>query len=222
LRCHSMTGPNPRHTPQVLATLTRHGAHATFFLIGERAAAHPELVAAIKADGHEVGNHYLQRGTTLGDSRASFAAKLARAEQIIGLPNSPKLFRPPGGFAWPGQLRQARELGYTCVLGTAYPHDPAHPPVGYIQWLVKKNMMPGAIVILHDGITDPTRTIQALPEILAEGRRRGIRFVSVGELLRVRCRPDSGAALLSHGRTPSACAGALGTAGLGRRLGREG
>jgi peptidoglycan/xylan/chitin deacetylase (PgdA/CDA1 family) len=96
---------------------------------------------------------------------------------------SAKLFRPPSGLAWPWQLRRARELGYTCVLGSAYPHDPAHPPVGYIEWLIKKNTVPGAIVILHDGIADPTRGIQALPAILAEGQRRGIRFVTVGELL---------------------------------------
>jgi hypothetical protein len=59
-------GPNPAYTPQVLALLAQNHAHATFFLIGERAAAHAEVVAAIKAGGHEVGNHYLHRGTTLG------------------------------------------------------------------------------------------------------------------------------------------------------------
>jgi chitin deacetylase len=141
------------------------------------------MLAAIKAAGHEVGNHYLHRGSALGDSTAAFSAKLTRAEQIIGLPQSPKLFRPPGGLAWPWQLRAARELGYTCVLGSAYPHDPAHPPARYIRWLITRNMVPGSIVILHDGIADPSRSIQALPEILAEGSRRGMRFVTVRELL---------------------------------------
>jgi hypothetical protein len=51
--------------------------------------------------------------------------------------------------------------------------------------LVAKNMVPGAIVILHDGISDPSRSIEALPKILAEGERRRIRFVPVGELLRL-------------------------------------
>jgi hypothetical protein len=49
--------------------------------------------------------------------------------------------------------------------------------------LIEKNLAPGAIVILHDGISDPTRSIQALPHILQTGRQRGIRFVSIGELL---------------------------------------
>jgi peptidoglycan/xylan/chitin deacetylase (PgdA/CDA1 family) len=120
-------GPHPLYTPQVLALLARDQAHATFFLVGERAAAHPNVVAAIKAGGHEVGNHYLHRGTALGAGRS---------------------FRST-----------------------------------YVKWLVKKNLVPGAIVILHDGVSDPSRGIQALPEILAEGRRRGIRFVTVGALL---------------------------------------
>jgi peptidoglycan-N-acetylglucosamine deacetylase len=189
-------GPNPIHTPQVLRILAEHGAHATFFLIGQRAAAHPEVVAAIKAGDHEVGNHYLQRGTTLADSRTTFGEKLVRAEEIIGV-EEPKLFRPPGGFAWPWQLREARERGYLCVLGSAYPHDPSHPPVPYIEWLVKKNMVPGAIVILHDGISDPSRSIQALAGILAEGQRRGIRFVTIGELLKRRAGPPNNAMQLT-------------------------
>jgi peptidoglycan/xylan/chitin deacetylase (PgdA/CDA1 family) len=177
-------GPHPVHTRQVLAILARHQAHATFFLIGDRAAAHPELVAAIKAGGHEVGNHYLHRGTTLA-AGASFRGKLVQAEQAIG-PSPPKLFRPPSGLAWPSQLREVRDLGYVAVLGSAYPHDPARPPVRYIEWLVKKNLVPGAIVILHDGISDASRSIQALPGILAEGERRGLHFVTVGALLRSR------------------------------------
>ena len=179
-------GPHPVHTAEVLAILSQYGAHGTFFLIGQRALDHPEVVQAIKAGGHEVGNHYFYRGTTLGHGGREFGANLDRAEEAIGITGSPKLFRPPAGLAWPFQLRMARERGYVSVLGSAYPHDPAHPPVGYIQWLIEKNLVPGAIVILHDGISDPSKSIQALPHILAAGRKRGIRFVTVGELLRER------------------------------------
>jgi peptidoglycan/xylan/chitin deacetylase (PgdA/CDA1 family) len=179
-------GPHPLHTPQVLAVLAHYDAHATFFLIGERALAHPEVVQAIKARGHEVGNHYWHEGISLGDGPSVFVARLEQAERAIGLSVAPKLFRPPSGLAWPWQLRMARERGYTCVLGSAYPHDPDHPPVGYIQWLIEKNLVPGAIVILHDGIPDPRRSIQALPHVLATGHHRGLCFVTIGELLRDR------------------------------------
>jgi hypothetical protein len=58
-----------------------------------------------------------------------------------------------------------------------------HPPAWYIRWLIGKNLAPGTIVILHDGISNPTRSIQALPHILAAGREGGLRFVSIGALM---------------------------------------
>ena len=122
-------------------------------------------------------------GSTLLHSDARFLRYLQQTESAIGPMQQPKLFRAPGGVAWPWQLRLARAQGYTSVLGSAYAHDPMHPPVWYITWLVEKNLRPGTIVILHDGIGDPTRSIQALPQILDAGHRRGLSFVTIGELM---------------------------------------
>lgn len=176
-------GPDAKYTPQVLAILKRHGAHATFFLIGDRARSHPGLVQQIKAAGHEVGNHYIQDASTLTHDDSTFLSHLHRTELAIGISGPRKLFRPPGGIARPGQIRLATQRGYTTVLGNAYPHDPVRPPVGYIRWLVEKNLSPGAIVILHDGIRDPSRGIEALPHILAAGKAKGFQFVSIGTLM---------------------------------------
>lgn len=177
-------GPHPTFTPQVLEILQRHEAKATFFLIGERALRHPEIVSGIKAEGHEVGNHYFMNKATLHDSDADFACNVEQTERVIGIAADLKLFRPPGGVAWPWQLRLARARGYECVLGCAYPHDPMHPPAWYIRWLIEKNLVPGTIVILHDGISNPTQSVGALPHILSAGHKRGLRFVSVGDLMR--------------------------------------
>jgi len=245
-------GPHAVFTAEVLEILERYGAKATFFLIGERAERHPELVERIRAAGHEIGNHCWRNGTVLGHSRKRFMEELEGTERAVELgqlrrggekerektltqraqreehrehgesavqkarvmaatvqsgplqtlrlrsrqeagpttAGEPKdgvaqmrFFRAPGGVAWPWQLRLARERGYTCVLGCAYPHDPMRPPVAYIRWLIEKNLRPGAIVILHDGIRDARRSVAALPQILEEGKRRGLRFVSVGELV---------------------------------------
>lgn len=233
-------GPHAEFTPQVLEILERYEAKATFFLIGERALRHPELVARIQAAGHEIGNHYSKDGTLLVHSRARFVEELTwtgRAiaaavadsgpdfgtvsEEKTGIETRPnvasceeadiedaalkgrfytgqqmrksnaigegkatlRFFRAPGGLAWPWQLRLAHERGYTCVLGCAYPHDPMRPPVPYMKWLIEKNLRPGTIVILHDGIRDATGSIAALPQILEEGKRRGLQFVSIGSLL---------------------------------------
>ncbi len=177
-------GPHPTFTPEVLEILRRHDAKATFFLIGERAVRHPEIIARIKADGHEVGNHYWMDASILGHSDAVFVDYLEQTEKAIDIATRPKLFRPPGGMAWPWQLRVAQVHGYVCVLGSAYANDPMRPPVWYIRWLIERNLVPGAIVILHDGISDARRGIQALPHILAAGRQKGLRFVSIGALMR--------------------------------------
>lgn len=176
-------GPHPTFTPQVLDILQAHDAKATFFLIGERALRYPELVERIKATGHEVGNHYYKDGSTFAHSDTEFLSYLQQTEKAIGSTKEPKLFRAPGGVAWPRQLRLARAQGYEYVLGSAYPNDPMHPPAWYIRWLVEKNLAPGTIIILHDGISDATRSIQALPHILDAGRQRAVRFVSIGELM---------------------------------------
>jgi len=182
-------GPHPRFTLQVLKILRQHDAAATFFLIGERAIRYPDVVSQIKADGHEVGNHYFKNGSTLTHSDADFVAYLEQTEEAIGISAESKLFRPPGGVAWPNQLRLAQAHGYKCVLGCAYPHDPIRPPVWYMRWLVRKNLVPGTIVILHDGISDASRSIEVLPHILTAGRKKGLRFTSIGALVREAARP---------------------------------
>jgi hypothetical protein len=59
----------------------------------------------------------------------------------------------------------------------------------YMKWLIEKNLVPGAIITLHDGISDPARSIRTLPDILTVGRKRGLRFVSIGALMKeARCR----------------------------------
>lgn len=176
-------GPAPDHTPKVLEILARHGAHATFFLIGDRVVAHPQTVAQIRAGGHEVANHHYTLRSTLRMTDGEFVRGLRDTEAALNLEGPRKLFRPPGGRIRSRQLDEAIRQGYTCVLGSAYPFDGQHPPAAYIRWVVGKNLAPGTIVILHDGIADPSRSIEALPGILEAGRRQGLRFVSVGELL---------------------------------------
>ena len=175
-------GPAP-DTPQVLEILSKHRAHATFFLIGDRAAAHLDLVGRLRSEGHEVGSHYFTTRSTVQASDDDFLANLTRTEEILGLRGPIKLFRPPGGKIRRSQLQLAEDRGYRVVLGSAYPYDGYHPPSAYIRWLVTKNLAPGVIVILHDGIADPSRTVAALDSILSAGERKGLRFVTVGDLL---------------------------------------
>jgi peptidoglycan/xylan/chitin deacetylase (PgdA/CDA1 family) len=176
-------GPAPGHTSVVLDLLARHEARATFFMLGERAEAHPALVEAVRERGHEIGNHGFADRRTVRLSGDELLADLRRTDEMLQLQGPERLYRPPSGLITPSQLALVREHGYRCVLGSAYPFDPAHPPSAYIRWLVVKNLAPGVIVVLHDGIPDPSRTLAVLDDILAAGRGKGLRFVTVSELL---------------------------------------
>src|SRR5215510_2966773 len=83
-------GPHPTFTPQVLEILQRHDAKATFFLIGERALRHPDVLASIRAGGHEVGNHYFRNGPILADSNATFLSNLEQTETALNIPGNQK------------------------------------------------------------------------------------------------------------------------------------
>ena len=176
-------GPSPEHTPQVLDILRRHGARATFFLIGPRAAAHPEIVARIRAEGHEIGNHYSSKRSTLRVGEGEFMAEVASAEAMMAPLGPPKLFRPPGGITTPANRRALERMGYRCVLGSAYPFDGNRTPAGYIRFVVTKNLAPGTIVILHDGVDHPENTVAVLDDILDAATAKGLAVVTVGELL---------------------------------------
>lgn len=108
-------GPHPSFTPQVLDILQGHSARATFFLIGDRALRHPEVVAAIRSAGHEIGNLYSSNVSTLSHSDVGFVSNLEQTEAILGLTTKPALFRPPGGVAWPRQIKLA-QLARAAIL----------------------------------------------------------------------------------------------------------
>lgn len=177
-------GPDPLYTPQVLQILARHGARATFFLVGERARRHPELVERILGEGHEIGNHTDTTAMTFFLPTREFGEDLERAEATLRLGAArPRFMRPAGGWIRPAQLALVKRRGYTCVLGSAYAHDTYRPPSAYIRWVIRKNLRPGVIVVLHDAGGDRSRTVAALDGIIARARARGLRPVTLGELV---------------------------------------
>jgi peptidoglycan/xylan/chitin deacetylase (PgdA/CDA1 family) len=177
-------GPDPVYTPRVLDALARHQAKATFFLVGRRARQHPDLLARIRAEGHEIGNHTETHGRTLLQRASRFEEELRAGEKTLDLGAArPKLFRPPGIWLRSSQQAAAARHGYLTVLGSAYAFDPYRPPVRYVEWVIAKNLRPGVIVVLHDAGGDRSHTVAALPAILRAAREKGLALVTVSELL---------------------------------------
>jgi peptidoglycan/xylan/chitin deacetylase (PgdA/CDA1 family) len=177
-------GPDPAFTPRVLDALGRHDAKATFFLVGRRARQQPELLARIRAEGHEVANHTETHGRTVLQPESRFEKELLEGERTLGLSAArPKLFRPPGIWLRPSQQALAARHGYLTVLGSSYAFDPYQPPVRYIEWVVARNLRPGVIVVLHDAGGDRTHTVAALPAILRAAKEKDLELVTLSELL---------------------------------------
>jgi len=152
-------GPNPAATPGLLEVLARHNARATFFVIGGHARRYPDLVRAVHAGGHLLGNHTMthpwlawQPGRVIREE-LSGCSKLI--EDLIGEPV--RYMRPPHGARRPAVMRIARAMGMQTVQWNIMGHD--WQPIGAEGILAHidkglrrtKRWHRGANILLHDG-----------------------------------------------------------------------
>ena len=153
-------GPDPRWTPRVLDALAAHDAKATFFMVGERAQRHPELVARVVAAGHEVGNHTWSHLRIDRLDLPQVLGQLNRAHdalaQLTGRP--PTLFRPPWGEIDAVGLLAAAELDYQVVLWSDLIRG-SSPRTDLRQLLT--TLRPGALILGHDGGSTPNAALMA-------------------------------------------------------------
>ncbi len=182
-------GPDPVHTPRLLEILARHGARATFFLIGERASRHPSVVAGIAAAGHAIGNHTWDHpDLTLVPARAC-RDQIERCAAAIG-PVAAPLFRPPYGRLPRASRRVVADLGYTAIKWDVSSEDWQGHDATRIATAIESKIAPGSIVLGHDGLYDPARpefadrgpTLRAVDQILERAGGR-YRFVTIPALL---------------------------------------
>jgi peptidoglycan-N-acetylglucosamine deacetylase len=183
-------GPSPSSTPKVLDALSHFGARATFFLLGAKAEAHPDLVKAIHAAGHEIGLHGFTHDRLLSIRHPrQIGSDLERAgtviESITG--QRPHLFRPPVGHVSPRTAVAARRLHLTLVGWTIRARDGLRgTSAASVAKRVLGQLGPGAIVLLHDASEredfEPAG-VAALTGILAEAHRRGLACVTVSEAM---------------------------------------
>ena len=185
-------GPNDAATPQLLEVLARHGVRATFFIIGGFALQRPELVRAVAAAGHLIGNHTMSHPklsvTPAARVRQELVECSAVLEDITGA--AVKFFRPPFGARRPAVLRIPRELGLVPVMWNVTGYD--WEPIGAEKILAKLNAgiarngsaSRGSNLLLHDGghraMGSPRMdTVRAVERLLAAHAGSATRFVTV-------------------------------------------
>jgi peptidoglycan/xylan/chitin deacetylase (PgdA/CDA1 family) len=183
-------GPEPSSTPEVLATLARYEAHATFFVIGRKVEAHPELIAQILAGGHELGLHgYAHSRFTAFRSTKWMKQDFERARQLVAqhLTTPLRWFRPPIGHVTPRLAKIIKDMDLSLVCWTIRGLDgvPGMKQEKVASRVISR-LRDGAIIAMHDAFENKpgmTPGAEALGAVLEAMKQRGLRGVTVTELL---------------------------------------
>jgi peptidoglycan/xylan/chitin deacetylase (PgdA/CDA1 family) len=171
-------GPHPELTPLLLDVLAARGARATFFVIGGQAAAHPEVVRRMAAEGHTVGHHSWTHTEPATTSARFLLDETRRSreflEDLLGRPAP--LFRPPHGKLTVAKLLGVWSQGNTVVLWNRDPKDFQMTSAGDLhEWFTANPIRPRDILLLHD--THP-HAAAVLPTLLD---LPGLRFEALGQ-----------------------------------------
>lgn len=182
-------GPNPAITPSLLDLLDRHGAKATFFLIGRYGTAEPTLVREIADRGHAIGNHTQTHPNLAFLSHTALHKELQECDDSIAaiLGRPPEWMRPPFGARSPILNSVVRRRGgQGVVMWSKWARDWFSQPVApVIQRLA--TVKGGDIVLLHDGDHRESRgdrrhTVDALAHWLPRWKDAGLHFVTLDGL----------------------------------------
>ena len=176
-------GPAP-DTSAFVGMLAAARVRATFFMIGRQiTAAYRSVMLRELRDGDVLGDHtFTHPDLTAGANvREQLQSTIGVIRSLTGY--TPCVFRPPYGDYDAGVLKTARALGLSTVLWNVDPSDWAQPPAQTIVSRVLGEVQPGSIIISHDGGGPRGNTLAAYPRIIAALRRRGLRIVTIPELL---------------------------------------
>ncbi|MBR1692121.1 MAG: polysaccharide deacetylase family protein [Lachnospiraceae bacterium] len=172
-------GPHPSYTSQLLDGLKERGVHATFFVTGEHASLHPDVIRRMSEEGHLIGNHTYSHMQLGASNREEFKEELIKTNQIIkDITGEDVLYvRPPYG-TWDKELET--ELNMFPVLWDVDPKDWCSRNVACIVKNAVSHASENDIILLHDYYdTSVTAALQIIDEL----QREGYSFVTVDEIL---------------------------------------
>lgn len=183
-------GPDPEVTPAVLRILRERGARATFFCIGERAQAHPELCRAIVAAGHAIENHgQRHRALTSLFGPRGWRREIADAQRVLEAlgGRAPVFFRPIAGLRNPFLEPLLRRLGLRLVSWTRRGYDTRVGEPARVYAKLARDLQGGDILLLHDGNAARSANgtpliVDVLPRLLDEAARRNLKTVTLRDV----------------------------------------
>jgi peptidoglycan/xylan/chitin deacetylase (PgdA/CDA1 family) len=176
-------GPHGTLTPKLLDLLAAHHLKATFFVVGQNAADHPEILRRAVREGHEIANHSWSHPNFGKMSDEAVRRELQKTDDAIAaaIGKRPTLLRPPYGSITARQKHWIHEeFGYRIIIWDVDPLDWKRPGPSVVTSRILKETHAGSIVLSHD-IHPPT--IEAMPATFDQLERKGFKSVTVTELL---------------------------------------
>lgn len=166
-------GPIPDITPRVLEILDKYKIKATFFMVGQNVERYPDLLKAVAAGGHAIGNHTLHHVKGFGIGRKAYLEDCIRGEELTGS----RLFRPPHGLLTPAQLRAVKKKGYKIIMYDLVTRDYSRKLSPYdVVRNVIEYARDGSIIVFHDSLKSWPRLRTALPEAIEWLLKNGYKF----------------------------------------------
>ena len=182
-------GPDPLTTPALLDLLSQYGVSATFFIAGEKAAAHPDLIREILARGHAIGNHTYSHGfLKLVRGGKHLWEEIRKTQEILhNLGITAYVFRPPAGIVTPHLRGILGELGLCLVNFSCRSFDGGNRRIGNLSKRIMKKVGPGDIVLLHDVRPHKEELvpvwIDEIDRLIAGLKERGLEVIPLSEAI---------------------------------------
>ena len=177
-------GPDPDVTPKVLDILDSHQAKASFFVIGDKAAAHPELIREIVKRGHSIENHSRKHSSFFGFfAWTALREDIGTAQEIIAgiTGQAPAFFRAPMGIRNPLVDPVIARLGLRYITWTRRGFDTVTGDPAVVLQRLTRDLSAGDILLLHDRRTRHQRAmvLEVLPALLNRIAAAGLKPVSL-------------------------------------------
>jgi len=179
-------GPHPKDTPQVLKTLAKHNVRATFFLVGKYVEQYPELVKQIHQSGHQLGIHCYRHRPFPFEKPAMLRTQLDHTRNTIAdicdiEPETIRDLRPPYGAFTTKTMSLLNGWEYRLVM---WSNIPPHwmQPLNWTTTQILDQIIPGSIIVLHDGHGHGTKVAQILDSIVPSLKVDGFDFVTIEQM----------------------------------------
>lgn len=179
-------GPEENWTPKILDILKEKKVKATFFVIGQMAQAHPDMLKRIYQEGHVIGNHTFHHVDLQTLSTQQVEQEIETCADVIRktVGKTPRLVRPPFGFHNAEVDNVIYSKDRIIVLWSLDTEDWQGPDSETIKARILPKMQNGYIILQHDGMNPKLGgSLQALPDIIDELKAQGYVFVTISDLL---------------------------------------